>query len=215
MGWLTDAWRRRPLVLIGTSCYGLASVVYLLAGSIPFLLLGRFVHGVGLCCYTTAANAYVADIAPLRRRAEAMGFFSAAQAVGLIIGPVVGFLLIGTFGFQHLFSFAAGLSLTALLFSFFTRERRKTERNQAPALVPAHGHRGGRVAAGGLDGALHGDGLGGDKRLHRHLRSAARPPESRLLLHDSGLLPCWFPERLPAVWPTGMVVQPSSFPASS
>ena len=30
MGWLTDAWRRRPLVLIGTSCYGFASVVYLL-----------------------------------------------------------------------------------------------------------------------------------------------------------------------------------------
>ena len=126
MGWLTDAWRRRPLVLIGTSCYGLASVVYLLAGSIPFLLLGRFVHGVGLCCYTTAANAYVADIAPLRRRGEAMGLFSAAQAVGLIIGPVVGFLLIGTFGFQHLFYFAGGLALTAFLFSFFTRERRKT-----------------------------------------------------------------------------------------
>ncbi|MDA8123902.1 MAG: MFS transporter [Deltaproteobacteria bacterium] len=125
VGWLTDAWRRRPLILIGISGYGLASAVYLLAGSIPLLLLGRFVHGVGLCCYTTAANAYVADIAPLRRRAEAMGFFSAAQAVGLIIGPLVGFLLIGTFGFQYLFSLAAGLSLAAFLLSFFTQERRK------------------------------------------------------------------------------------------
>jgi MFS family permease len=126
LGWLTDAWRRRPLVLIGTSCYGLASVVYLLAGSIPFLLLGRLVHGFGLCCYTTAATAYVADIAPLRRRGEAMGLFSAAQAAGLIIAPVVGFLLIGTFGFQYLFSVAGGLSLTAFLCSFFTREQRKT-----------------------------------------------------------------------------------------
>src|SRR5512137_2943664 len=77
VGWLTDAWRRRPMVLIGTACYGLASVVYLLAGSIPFLVLGRFVHGFGLSCYTTAANAYVADIAPFRRRGEAMGLFSA------------------------------------------------------------------------------------------------------------------------------------------
>jgi MFS family permease len=67
VGWLTDAWRRRPVILIGTSCYGLASVIYLLAGSIPLLLLGRIVHGAGLSCYTTASSAYVADIAPLNR----------------------------------------------------------------------------------------------------------------------------------------------------
>ena len=91
VGWLTDAWHRRPLVLIGTSCYGVASMVYLLTGSIPFLLLGRGIHGVGACCYTTAANVNVADIAPPNRRAEAMGFFSAAQAIGIIIGPVIGF----------------------------------------------------------------------------------------------------------------------------
>jgi MFS family permease len=126
MGWLTDAWRRRPLILIGTSCYGLASVVYLLAGSIPFLLLGRFAHGVGLSCYTTAANAYVADIAPIKRRGEAMGLYSAVQAVGLIIGPVIVFFIIATLGFQHLFYVALGLALTGFLFSFFTRERRKT-----------------------------------------------------------------------------------------
>ena len=125
VGWLTDAWRRRPLVLIGTSCYGFASVVYLLAGSIPFLVLGRFIHGFGLSCYTTAANAYVADIAPLRRRAEAVGLFSAAQALGLIIGPVVGFLLVGWIGFQHMFYFSGGLAFAAFLISIFARERRQ------------------------------------------------------------------------------------------
>jgi MFS family permease len=56
-----------------------------------------------------------------------MGFFAAAQAVGLIIGPVVGFLLIGTFGFHYLFYVAGGLALAAFLCSFFTRERRETD----------------------------------------------------------------------------------------
>ena len=125
VGWLTDAWRRHPLVLIGTSCYGFASVVYLLAGSIPILVLGRFVHGFGLSCYSTASSAYVADIAPLRRRGEAVGLFAAAQAVGLIIGPVVGFMLIGAAGFQHLFYFSGGLACTAFLITLFTRERRQ------------------------------------------------------------------------------------------
>ncbi len=124
VGWLTDAWRRRPLVLIGTSCYGFACAVYLAAGSIPLLLLGRFVHGFGLSCYTTAANAYVADIAPLKRRAEAMGLFAAAQAFGLIIGPVIGFMLIASTGFAHLFYFSGGLAFTAFAISIFARERR-------------------------------------------------------------------------------------------
>jgi MFS family permease len=125
IGWLTDVWRRRPLVLIGTSCYGFASIVYLLAGSIPFLLFGRLVHGFGLSCYTTASNAYVADIAPLRRRAEAVGLFAAAQAVGLIIGPVAGFAIIGAIGFHSLFYFSGGLAFTAFLLSLFVREQRQ------------------------------------------------------------------------------------------
>jgi MFS family permease len=125
VGWLTDAWRRRPLVLIGTSCNGLASVVYLLAGSIPFLLFGRLVHGLGLSCYTTAANAYVADIAPSERRAEAMGLFSAAYAFALVIGPVIGFMLVGSTGFEYLFYCTAGLGFIAFVISLFARERRQ------------------------------------------------------------------------------------------
>jgi MFS family permease len=125
IGWLTDAWRRRPLVLIGTSCYGLASVVYLLAGSIPVLVLGRVVHGFGLSCYTTAANAYLADIAPPRRRAEAMGMFAATQDIGLITGPAIGFALVGLIGFQRLFYFSASLAFTAFVISLFARERRQ------------------------------------------------------------------------------------------
>ncbi|MCL2669050.1 MAG: MFS transporter [Syntrophaceae bacterium] len=139
VGWLTDAWRRRPLMLGGFSLYGLASMIYLLVGSVPLLLAGRFVHGVGLCCYTTASNAYVADIAPPRRRGEAMGFFSAAQATGQIIGPLVGFLLIGSFGFQPLFCLTGGLACLGFLLSFFTRERRESGHSQRQPWSPRTG----------------------------------------------------------------------------
>ena len=125
MGWLTDAWRRRPLILVGTSCYGFASVVYLLTNSIPLLLVGRFIHGFGLCSYTTASNAYIADIAPLRRRGEAVGLFAASQAIGLIVGPAVGFMLVESIGFHRLFYFSGGLAFTAFFISIFAHERRK------------------------------------------------------------------------------------------
>lgn len=124
VGWLTDAWRCRPLVLVGTFCYGLASIGYALATSVPVLLLGRVIHGFGLCNYTTAANAYVADIAPPKRRAEAVGLFAAAQAFGLITGPTVGFLIISLWGFPSLFYFSAVLAFSAFAVSFLAKERR-------------------------------------------------------------------------------------------
>lgn len=125
VGWLTDNWRRRPLVLVGTSFYGLASMVYLLAPSVPFLLIGRVIHGLGLSCYSTAANAYIADIVPARRRAEGIGYFSAAQSLGLVLGPAAGFLVIGAFGFPQMFYMVAGLALLATTASLFARERRR------------------------------------------------------------------------------------------
>lgn len=124
-GWITDSWSRRPVVLTGTSCYGIASIIYLFSGSIAHLLLGRFVHGFGLSCYTTASNAFIADIAPLKRLAESIGLFSAAQALGLVIGPAVGFMIIEWSGFQALFYFTGGLAFTAFAILTFTRERRR------------------------------------------------------------------------------------------
>ena len=40
---------------------------------LPLLLMGRALHGFGLSNYSTASSAFLADIAPPRRRAEAMG----------------------------------------------------------------------------------------------------------------------------------------------
>ena len=124
IGYITDIWRRRPLVIIGTSCYALASLIYLSAGSIPALVAGRVLHGYGLCNYTTASNAYLADIAPPRRRAEAIGIFTTAQSVGVVVSPALGFVIIQALGFQWLFTLTAGLALTAVALSLFARERR-------------------------------------------------------------------------------------------
>ncbi len=132
VGWLADNWRRRPLVLLGTGCYGLASIVYLLAGSVPALVVGRIVHGYGLSNYTTAANAYLADIAPPARRAEAIGFFAAAADVGLITGPAIGFFLVSLLGFHRLFYFTAGLAFTAFAVSLLARERRPRPAKRRP-----------------------------------------------------------------------------------
>ena len=89
------------------------------------LIAGRVLHGFGLANYTTAANAYLADIAPPRRRAEAIGWYAVAMDVGLVVGPAIGFFIAEGFGFQTLFFLSGGLAFTAFAVSTLARERRQ------------------------------------------------------------------------------------------
>ena len=123
MGWLTDTYRRRPIILLGLSFHTLASVAYLVGASIPFMMLGRAFHGIGSSGYNTASTTYVADIAPPKRRAEGMGLFSATSALGQIVGPAVGFMVLKKYNFTHLFQITAGLALFAVIISLFLREK--------------------------------------------------------------------------------------------
>jgi MFS family permease len=123
-GYLVDAWRRRPVVLLGCVFYTVASITYLLSGSVLGVGLGRAFHGFALSNYTTAANTYIADLAPPRRRAEAIGIFAATADVGLISGPAIGFAIAGAFSFHELFLASTTMALLALLSSLFARERR-------------------------------------------------------------------------------------------
>ena len=133
VGWLADAWRRRPMVLIGTGCYTLANLMYALFGSLPLLLLGRALHGFGLSNYSTASSAFLADIAPPRRRAEAMGYYAIAMDVGLLGGPALAFFLVKYTGMQHLFLLTACLACIAFLISIPVKEHRPPRGGPAPA----------------------------------------------------------------------------------
>ncbi len=124
VGWLADAWRRRPMVLIGTACYAVSNVMYALFRSLPIMLASRIVHGFGLSNYSTASSAFLADIAPPRRRAEAMGYYSVAMDIGLLGGPALAFFLAKHAGLQNIFFIAAILSCIAFFLSVPVREHR-------------------------------------------------------------------------------------------
>jgi MFS family permease len=130
VGWLADAWRRRPMVLIGTACYSVANLIYAMFGSLPLLMIGRVLHGFGLSNYSTASSAFIADIAPPGRRAEAMGYYSIAMDIGLLGGPALAFFLIQYMGLHHIFYLTAILAGIAFCISIPVKE------HKAPRLGP-------------------------------------------------------------------------------
>lgn len=114
MGGLSDAFGRRPLLLLAIGGLALDYVITALAPSLAWLFVGRIIAGI--CgASIVIANAYIADVTAPELRARAFGMIGAAFGIGFILGPAMGGIL-GEFGTRVPFWVAAGLSALNFLF---------------------------------------------------------------------------------------------------
>ncbi|MCL4189224.1 MAG: MFS transporter [Rhodobacteraceae bacterium] len=112
VGSLSDAWGRRPVLLVSLAVMALDYLVMALAGSVWLLLAGRVVGGITAATQTTA-TAFIADISPPERKAANFGLVGAAFGAGFILGPLAGGL-IGELGPRAPFLAAAALAAANL-----------------------------------------------------------------------------------------------------
>jgi MFS transporter, DHA1 family, tetracycline resistance protein len=117
MGNLSDAFGRRPLLLL--SVFGLF-IDYLLMAFAPnlvWLFIGRAFAGLCGASYVIA-NAYIADVTAPEDRAKAFGLMGAAFGLGFVIGPALGGLL-GAYGTRAPFYAAAAVAALNLIYGYF------------------------------------------------------------------------------------------------
>jgi len=106
---LSDKLGRRPAILLSTFGLGLDDVLMALAPSIGRLFARRVLSGITAASIGTA-NAYIADVTPVERRAGAFGLLGAAFGLGCVLGPAAGGL-VGSVGPGLPLRIAAALSL--------------------------------------------------------------------------------------------------------
>lgn len=132
-GRLTDQWGRRPMILFGGLLAGVTLGAHALTADPLLLTPIRLLNGVGMCLYTTAAMAMLADTLPVSRRGEGMGWYGVIYTLTNVYGPWLGAFVAGQVGLQPFFAFAAALTIMASLLALPLRERIR------PALTgPAH-----------------------------------------------------------------------------
>jgi DHA1 family tetracycline resistance protein-like MFS transporter len=129
IGNLSDRFGRRPVILFSLLAFGLDYLFMGFAPTIAWLFVGRAIAGVAGAVYAPA-NAFIADVTPPEKRAQAFGMVSAAFGLGFILGPAIGGLL-GEMGPRAPFFAAAALAGLNLLFGIFVlpeslpKERRR------------------------------------------------------------------------------------------
>jgi predicted MFS family arabinose efflux permease len=59
------------------------------------LVVCRALHGAGVCFYTTAGTTAAANVVPLARRSEGLGYYMLGNVVAMAIGPAIALAIVG------------------------------------------------------------------------------------------------------------------------
>jgi multidrug resistance protein len=92
-GWLSDRLGRKPVMAIGLIAYGLASLGFLLTLDLRLFIALRAIEGIAAACVVPAAMAYAADHAPTGEQGRVLARMTAAENVGILLGPMIGGVL--------------------------------------------------------------------------------------------------------------------------
>ena len=134
LGGLSDRYGRRPVIIGSLLIEAAGFALTALAGSLPLLLVARFIGGIG-ASNISSAQAVVADTTPPEGRARGMGLIGASIGLGFVVGPAIGGVLVGA-GAALPFWVAMGVALlNALLVTLLLPETR----HRASAAPPAEG----------------------------------------------------------------------------
>ena len=92
LGSLSDRYGRRPVIIASLAIEAISFALSALANTLPFLLIARFIGGLG-ASNIGSAQAVVSDVTPPKERARGMGLIGAAIGLGFVVGPALGGLL--------------------------------------------------------------------------------------------------------------------------
>jgi multidrug resistance protein len=134
-GRFSDRYGRRPALLVGLASSAVAFALFGLARSIWLLFLFRLIQGAGGGT-TGVVQAYVSDSVPPEKRAEALGWISAATNAGVMIGPALGSLAAKHLGWSGPGFVAAVLCTLNVLSAWKWLPESKRE-EAAPGAAPA------------------------------------------------------------------------------
>ncbi len=91
---LSDIFGRRELLLPSVLLFTIGSIICGVAHNFAVLLAGRCVQGIGGGGIITLCQMIFADIIPLRQRPKYFSLVLAAWALGSVLGPLIGGVLV-------------------------------------------------------------------------------------------------------------------------
>ena len=100
LGKVGDVIGRRKTLLLGIAVFTLGNVLSVLANSLVFMLLARFIVGIGTAAMGPVILAYIATEFPQDQVAKGFSLYMLLSSASVIIGPTIGGLIVSSYGWR-------------------------------------------------------------------------------------------------------------------
>lgn len=131
-GPLSDRYGRRPILLVGLSCYTVAGALCAIAPNIYLLMLFRIMQAVGAGAASAVATAIVKDVYRGRRRESTLAVIQSMTVISPAVAPMIGALLLNLTSWRGTFWAQAGMGVLVVAMTVAFEETLQTKSTGSP-----------------------------------------------------------------------------------
>ncbi|MFT8315530.1 MAG: MFS transporter [Clostridium sp.] len=114
-GKLSDKFGKVIIFNYGFLIFGLGSFLCTISQSLSFLVFSRIVQAVGAAMYMSANQSIIAVVFPQNERGRALGLLGSTVAIGTMLGPALGGIMVQLFNWQSIFIINIPISIFAFI----------------------------------------------------------------------------------------------------
>lgn len=102
LGKVGDMIGRRKALLLGVAVFTLGNILSAIANALAFMMVARFIVGIGTAAIGPVILAYIATEFPRDKIAKGFSLYMLLSSASVIVGPTVGGLLIANYGWRFM-----------------------------------------------------------------------------------------------------------------
>ena len=123
LGKLGDVIGRRTTLLLGIAIYGLGNGLSALADSLLFMMIARFIVGIGSAAITPVVLAYIVTEFPQNAVAKGFSLYMLISSASVVFGPTLGGLMIQAYGWRAMIWVCVIISAIVFLVCLITHDK--------------------------------------------------------------------------------------------
>ena len=128
LGKVGDVIGRRTTLLLGIALFTLGNVLSALANSLLFMMIARFVVGIGTAAMTPVIMAYIVTSFPPNQVAKGFSLYMLISSASVIFGPTLGGLIISAYGWRAMLWACVAICAVTFIVCVLTAGKQDSQR---------------------------------------------------------------------------------------
>ena len=129
LGKVADILGRRITLLLGVAVFTIGNVLGAIASSLVFMLIARFVVGIGTAAIAPVVISYILTEFPPEKIAKGFSVYMLLSSGSVVIGPTAAAWIINLWGWRVMLWLCSFFCVAALLYCLFVREKNVVIKN--------------------------------------------------------------------------------------